>query len=212
MNKVAFALVVMLLVIIMPLMGDVHLIFTFQTAMIVITSLLLMLTQPKFSVSETKENRNTDKNSVLLIIAASCLSVIMAEIEWAYWGIPNESLNALAVLGLIMMVGGIAFRIWAIRTMGRNFTATVRIKKEHELIQTGPYSIVRHPSYTGAFLMITGIPVFLGSVFSIFLSVFMMTAVYYIRIKSEEKVLVDHFGDIYLNYAKNKKKLFPFIW
>lgn len=212
MNKVAFALVVMLLVIIMPLMGDVHLIFTFQTAMIVITSLLLMLTQPKFSVSETKENRNTDKNSVLLIIAASCLSVIMAEIEWAYWGIPNESLNALSVLGLMMMVGGIAFRIWAIRTMGRNFTATVRIKKEHELIQTGPYSIVRHPSYTGAFLMITGIPVFLGSVFSIFLSVFMMTAVYYIRIKSEEKVLVDHFGDIYLNYAKNKKKLFPFIW
>lgn len=212
MNKLVFALLMTLFVVVLPLIGNPPLLLTFKAIMIAITGMLLLLTQPKFTVTETKENRNTDKNSVLLIIGATCFCVIIAEIEWAYWGIPSVQLDPLSLLGLAIMLGGIGFRIWAIRTMGRNFTATVRIRKEHQLIKTGPYAIVRHPSYTGAFLMIAGIAVFLESVFSIFLTIFLLTIVYYIRIRSEEKVLVEHFGDIYTSYARDKKKLFPFIW
>lgn len=212
MNKTIFSILMILLIVVLPLLGNAQLLLSLKAIMIAVTGMLLMLTQPKFTVSETKENRNTDKNSVLLIIAATCISVVMAELEWAYWGIPSLKFSPLSIIGLLMMIGGIAFRIWAIKTMGRNFTATVRIKKQHQLIQSGPYAIVRHPSYTGAFLMITGIAVLLESVFSIFLSLFLMTFVYYVRIESEEKVLKSHFGDIYSNYAKDKKKLFPFIW
>lgn len=212
MNKFAFAIIMILLIVVLPVIGSPELLWTFKIITIAITGILLMLTQPKFSISETKKNKNTDKNSVLMIMAATCISVIMSEIEWAYWGIPVLDVRLLSLIGLTMMIGGITFRIWAILTMGKNFTATVRIKKEHELIRTGPYAIVRHPSYSGAFLMITGIAVFLESLFSIFLTIFLMVIVYYIRIKSEEKVLINHFGNNYINYAKDKKRLFPFIW
>ncbi|KAL0959368.1 hypothetical protein HGRIS_014622 [Hohenbuehelia grisea] len=60
------------------------------------------------------------------------------------------------IFGSLMACGAAALRVWCFRTMGRHFTFEVTINSTHELITTGPYSYVRHPSYTGIFLMLTG--------------------------------------------------------
>jgi len=56
----------------------------------------------------------------------------------------------------ILVVLGTSLRYWCFREMGRHFTFHVTLLKNHKLVSTGPYSIVRHPSYTGFILMIVG--------------------------------------------------------
>ena len=55
-----------------------------------------------------------------------------------------------------LIVLGAAIRIWCFREMGRHFTFHVTLLKNHKLITTGPYNIVRHPSYTGAIFLSVG--------------------------------------------------------
>jgi protein-S-isoprenylcysteine O-methyltransferase Ste14 len=52
-----------------------------------------------------------------------------------------------------MVVAGAAFSVWARITLGRNWSAEVTFKQDHELIESGPYALARHPIYTGGFGM-----------------------------------------------------------
>ena len=55
------------------------------------------------------------------------------------------------------MVTGAAIRVQCYREMGKQFTSSVTLLKDHKLITSGPYSYVRHPSYTGVFLNMTAL-------------------------------------------------------
>lgn len=168
-------------------------------------------TQPPISKKETLENKDKDKFSVLLIITMSLLSVAISVVDWGYFITPNNNL-LLSVIGVIIIIIGIAFRFWAIKTLGSHFTPTIQIKDDHALITSGPYSIVRHPSYLGAMCAIVGTAIFLNSLTGTIFSFACMFYAYYIRISTEEKVLVDLFGKRYHNYQERVKKLIPFIW
>lgn len=60
------------------------------------------------------------------------------------------------VIGLMLLSFGALIRLSCYRTLGRLFTFELSVLKEHRLVTTGPYSFVRHPSYTGAILAIIG--------------------------------------------------------
>ena len=53
----------------------------------------------------------------------------------------------------ILCIAGLAFCVWARATLGRNWSGTITLKEGHELIERGPYRIVRHPIYTGLLAM-----------------------------------------------------------
>jgi protein-S-isoprenylcysteine O-methyltransferase Ste14 len=59
-------------------------------------------------------------------------------------------------IGISVMISGAALRMWCYGTLGKLFTYEVSIQPNHELITSGPYALVRHPSYTGATLMVIG--------------------------------------------------------
>ncbi|MEP6512945.1 MAG: isoprenylcysteine carboxylmethyltransferase family protein [Parafilimonas sp.] len=186
-------------------------IFHYKTLFLIIISLFIWFTQPAFSLKETQHNKSTDKYSILYILLASGLSMIFSVTEWAYF--TNQSANIImSIIGVIMIIGGLILRTWAIKTLDRFFTATVRIKQEQHLIKQGPYAIVKHPAYTGAFFSITGVPVFLNDNVSIYISALLLGIAYYIRIGEEEKVLLNYFGNEYREYSKHVKKFLPFIW
>jgi protein-S-isoprenylcysteine O-methyltransferase Ste14 len=212
MNKLLFSVTFLIGLNILPLIGNPELIMHYKTIVIILEGLCLMLTQPKFSLSETKHNKQTDKFSIIFIFLASSISVVSAQVEWAYLGNTEREMNAISCWGIFIMLVGVSLRIWAINSLGRNFTATVRVNNEHQLIQAGPYAYIRHPSYTGAFLAVIGVAIFLNATVSICISIILMFTAYYVRIRSEEKLLVTHFGEEYSAYAKNKKKLFPYVW
>ncbi|KAI0672057.1 ICMT-domain-containing protein [Trametes maxima] len=58
--------------------------------------------------------------------------------------------------GIALLVFGGAVRKWCYVTLGRYFTYQLALLKEHKLITSGPYAVVRHPAYTGFFSAVAG--------------------------------------------------------
>lgn len=212
MNKIIFTLVAIMLLNLVPLLGRPELLLHYKTLILVIAAASLWLSQPAFSSTDAKAHAESDKNSIIIILVMSSLSVIASVVEWGYTTDTAYSSFGLNVIGLLLLTSGIIIRIWAIKTLGRNFTATVTLTDDHKFIVEGPYKLVRHPSYLGAFMAIVGCPVFLNAPWATLISFVFMTIAYVIRITVEEKMLTSYFGKSYEKYKRKTKMFIPFIW
>lgn len=84
------------------------------------------------------------------------------------------------------------------------------IKEEHELIQTGPYSIVRHPIYSGFLLAILGTALVQGE-FRSLLALPVAVLGWALKLRLEESFMAQQFGNAYLDYKRRVKALVPFV-
>lgn len=211
-KKMIFTFFAVLILNIFPLLFKPELIINFKTCIIVIAAIVLWLSQPAFSKKDMNADKQNDKLSVLLILIASSVSVFSSVVEWAYFTKNKEEINFITITGFVFLLIGIGLRVWSINILGKHFTTTVKVTKEHELIKNGPYKFIRHPSYLGAFIAIIGCPLFFNNTSTIFISFVSMVIAYYFRIKVEEKTLGNHFGKFYEEYKKDTYRLLPLIW
>jgi protein-S-isoprenylcysteine O-methyltransferase Ste14 len=115
-------------------------------------------------------------------------------------------------IGLILIITGIIIRWLAIIQLGESFTVDVAITDFSMLKIDGLYKKIRHPSYLGLLLIIFGFSVTMNSFYSfLVLAVPVFIAVLY-RIRVEEKVLANEFGESYSGYKSKTKKLIPGIF
>ena len=124
----------------------------------------------------------------------------------------RRSAQPLFWAGLLLMAGGLALRFWAIRVLARFFTIDVNIQEGHELIRRGPYRWLRHPSYTGSLMTFLGFGLALGNVWSLLVLMAPVTLAFIWRMRVEERVLAEAFPDQYPDYARQTKRLIPFVW
>lgn len=115
-------------------------------------------------------------------------------------------------IGIILYIFSAVFSTWP---MLHNpfFEGTVRIQKEknHSVINTGPYKIVRHPGYLGMLLGSISLPLALGSVLA-FIPLFIMIILIFVRTYYEDTTLQKELTG-YTEYCKEVKyRLIPFIW
>ncbi len=113
-------------------------------------------------------------------------------------------------LGVATLSIGLSFSIWARRHLGTNWSGTVTVKVDHELIRTGPYRLVRHPIYTG---ILVG---FLGTAISLsewrgLAAVALVIIAFSLKIRLEEQWMTETFGDAYRRYCAEVKSLIPFV-
>jgi protein-S-isoprenylcysteine O-methyltransferase Ste14 len=127
-----------------------------------------------------------------------------AEIRAARW--------TLFTVGLIAMAAGIVIRQWAIVTLGRFFTADVRVRQDQVVVSRGPYRWVRHPSYTGLLLFFIGLGLALSNWGALLALIALPAIGLFVRIRSEERALEAHLGEPYRQYAATHRRLFPGIW
>jgi protein-S-isoprenylcysteine O-methyltransferase Ste14 len=113
------------------------------------------------------------------------------------------------IFGAIIFVFGLGVRVYAIKYLGRFFSSRVEIQQAHKLITSGPYRYVRHPSYTGLLIGFTGAGVAMGDLLSLLFVLIPSSWVFIKRIKLEEALLLQHFGDEFEMYKKQSKKLIP---
>jgi len=118
--------------------------------------------------------------------------------------------DALAWFGAVLCIAGLAFCIWARFTLGRNWSGLVRLKAGHELITSGPYALVRHPIYTGLLLMFVGTIIVVGHVAGIVALPLVFVSLW-IKLRYEEKVMLEKFPDEYAAYQRRVKRLIPFV-
>ena len=120
---------------------------------------------------------------------------------------PVPELAGLALMGL-----GIALRLWAMKTLGRLFTYQVKILEGHRLVTSGPFRVVRHPSYAGELLTLAGVGIGLGSWLSLLLLVMPSLAAFIHRIRVEEQALLAYFGEEYRVYRQRTWRLVPLVY
>lgn len=66
-------------------------------------------------------------------------------------------ITSMSLLATTLVCSGSLVRLWCYRTLGKMFTYQLSLRKDHKLVTTGPYAIVRHPSYMGYILVNLGI-------------------------------------------------------
>ena len=115
-------------------------------------------------------------------------------------------------ISLLLMIGGLAIRWSAIFTLGRLFSTNVAIQPEHRLIRTGLFRLVRHPSYSGLFLLVFGLGLSFGNWLNFAIIVIPFFAALLYRMRVEESSLVEALGQDYIEYCKSTKRLLPGIF
>jgi protein-S-isoprenylcysteine O-methyltransferase Ste14 len=113
-------------------------------------------------------------------------------------------------IGIVLTVTGLVWTIWARRTLADNWSSKTEFKQDHELIQSGPYALTRHPIYTGLLAMFAGTTIAAGTAATAVGFVCALLA-FIIRAKIEENLLSKHFAG-YQNYKQKTWTLIPFIF
>jgi protein-S-isoprenylcysteine O-methyltransferase Ste14 len=116
---------------------------------------------------------------------------------WEFW------------IGALITAAGLLFTVWARVYLGRNWSGVVTIKQGHELIDTGPYALVRHPIYTGLLVAFIGSVVALGEWRSL-LAVLIVWAALWRKLRLEEQWMTERFGERYVAYCQRVPALVPF--
>jgi len=112
--------------------------------------------------------------------------------------------------GAALCVAGLMFCFWARATLGRNWSGTITIKEAHELIIRGPYRLVRHPIYTGLLTMFVGTAMVTGNLAGV-IGVLLAFVSLWVKLKSEESIMLRQFPDEYAAYRRRVKRIIPFI-
>jgi protein-S-isoprenylcysteine O-methyltransferase Ste14 len=113
-------------------------------------------------------------------------------------------------LGALLTLAGVAFAIWARMWIAGNWSSDVTLKRDHELVVTGPYAFVRHPIYTGILLALIGTALAVGE-WRAALAVVLAAAAFWRKIGIEEAVMRRQFGGAYARYAARVSALIPFV-
>ena len=112
--------------------------------------------------------------------------------------------------GAVIVAAGLLFAIWARNVLGRNWSGTVTLKQDHELIRSGPYRYVRHPIYTGLLIAFAGSAIARGEWRGVLALAIAFLALWR-KLKLEEQWMIETFGDAYLRYRAEVRALIPFV-
>lgn len=142
---------------------------------------------------------------VVALLGAVVLYLVMPSwIAWARLELPlwsrwlGAALAALAVPGLV----------WMFRHLGENITPTASVRREHQLVNTGPYRLIRHPLYSFGTLWWLGMSLVMTSWFTALMTVLTFLAIIR-RTRHEEAALVERFGDEYRDYMEQTPRYLP---
>lgn len=155
-----------------------------------------------------------DRGSYALIMVSMCVGVFLA--FFAAFAVPAATITRHQLLvfrsGIALMLAGTAFRWYAIKVLGRFFTRSVATRTGQYVVDTGPYRLVRHPSYTGAMVTILGLGLAMTNWLSLVLIVLGSLIGYEYRVRVEERALCEGIGDSYREYMLRTKRFVPHVW
>jgi protein-S-isoprenylcysteine O-methyltransferase Ste14 len=116
------------------------------------------------------------------------------------------------IIGTVGLAVGLWLFYQAHADLGRNWSVTLEIRDKHQLVTGGIYSLVRHPMYLSLLVYSAGQVLVLpnwvvGPAYGV-----AMALVFAFRLRPEEQMMLDEFGDEYGAYIRRTKRLIPGIW
>lgn len=149
--------------------------------------------------------------AIVLLTPVKVLFVLLYLLDpiWISW-MNLEFPEVLRWIGFILTVASIPLAAWVHRTLGEHYSYALETKKEQSIVSVGPYSRVRHPLYSahllfdlGMILVTANIPLIVFGIFGV--------PITYARIKPEEAMMKDRFGNEYVNYMMRTGRIIPKI-
>src|SRR5215207_3043211 len=145
---------------------------------------------------------------LLLLLGGFIMPILYAVTDWldfANYGLPLWA----RWLGVVL-AGGALFIFWrAHADLGLNWSPTLEIREKHELITRGIYRIIRHPMYASQWLLAIAQPLLLPNWIAGFLNLLVFIPFYLLRVKAEEQMMVESFGEQYRDYMQRTGGVLP---
>jgi protein-S-isoprenylcysteine O-methyltransferase Ste14 len=149
--------------------------------------------------------------SLWFVTMGMIAAFFLSPLEYLYLPDSLSVSDWMAYSGLVLVTSGTIMFIWARLVLGMNYSGHLSVTTEQVLVQCGPYRLIRHPAYAGYLLMAFGIGLGYASIVGL-ASVLLLLLMLTYRIRLEEEVLTEHFGEDYRMYALKTKRLIPWVW
>jgi len=151
----------------------------------------------------------------LLQMLATTAAFILLWSDNPVWGalssrfVPRD--HAWAVAGATITCIGVAIAIWARTILGGNWSGLVTVKQDHTLVRNGPYSVVRHPIYSGLTLALLGTGLAIGE-WRALVAAGILFGMFLAKSRTEERFMTQEFGRQYEDYRRGTNAIIPFIF
>jgi protein-S-isoprenylcysteine O-methyltransferase len=164
--------------------------------------------------TSVREASSPDAGSYRLIIVGMQIVFMLAfPLSWMDVGrFPKGWEIAAFCIGLALLISGSLLRRHCWRMLGPSFTGDVQARVGQQVVTSGAYRLLRHPSYTAGILMYAGIGLALGSWASEALLLVGSIATYGYRMSVEERALLKAVGEPYRELMRTRKRLIPYVY
>ena len=177
-----------------------------------VTVTLWVISEVAASLRRRSNAMNTDRFSLMILRGCITLGVFLSVLSLRMIGANFAETSVTLGIGLLLLWSGIGLRWWSFWALGRYFTFAVMTSADQPVITSGPYRLLRHPSYAGVLLALTGLGVCFGNWLSLVALLVLPTIGLLYRIRVEEAALSAAVGTTYAAYASGRKRLIPFVW
>lgn len=155
-----------------------------------------------------------DRGSMVILIGLQWLGLALNFL--LAWLFPSAAIRwqrtVLFLTGLIFILLGVALRWYAIRVLGSYFTRDVAVSVDQQVVQNGPYRLIRHPAYSGTFLTMLGVGLAVTNWASLICLLACVFLGHFNRVNVEEQALIHTIGQPYIDYMRRTRCFIPFLF
>lgn len=154
-----------------------------------------------------------DRGTAVRIIWSAYTTQLLAVLEAVWFRYPRSfTWDWITTTALVFLCGGCALRAWAFFHLGGQFSWYLDRRIQSSLVTNGPFRHIRHPGYAGAFIACAATTVFLHAWVCFPVTLILLGSAFLSRIRTEEYLLEERFGDAYRKYRAKTPCMLPAIW
>ena len=165
---------------------------------------------PRTGGKPLKEERNDW--SFWFIVLGMVAMFYLPPVEYLLMPAILPRMVSIEIIGFLLIISGSVLFIWARRTLGNFYSGHVSVVEGQQLVQSGPYHFIRHPAYAGYTLITLGLSLGYSSIAGFAAILFLLLPSVIYRLRVEDKLLAEHFGVEFNQYAARVARLVPGIW
>ena len=161
--------------------------------------------------TETAKEERSDR-SFWTILPGFLVVFFAPPLEWIYLQAVLPRNLWMQIAGLLLILAAMALRVWVRSHLRGLYSGHVEVQVGHSLIQSGPYGFVRHPGYSGFLLLALGLACGYSSWIGLVALIALLLPGLAYRMKVEERLLIEQFGEEYRVYKLKTRLIIPLIW
>lgn len=173
---------------------------------------IIKMTLTQRNLTENEKEGNNYPLNINLILAVAAIGIILVPFIWVFSDVLSfaevELSDSIRLIGILLYVSMILLMYWQMKTLDVNIST---VRDDRYLVTEGPYRYIRHPLYA-IFIGITVAMTLIASnwVFGVFVPIVLFAML--LRVRYEENILKNEYGQTYLDYMERTKKLIPKIY